>query len=139
MRGILAAMICALAALLAPAAAQAQYGAVAYSHSTGAGGVALNQPTEEAARARAMSSCRGSGCAVQQIVPPGQCLAVCMGVTRFGANQPTETFQWGVGATRQEAVERARTQCRVMFGGTAESRGERVGCNPRAAAPARAK
>lgn len=135
MRGIVVAMVCALGVLLAPAAAQAQYGAVAYNHANGGGGVALNQPSEEAARTQAMSTCRGSACAIQQVIAPGQCLALCMGVGRFGPNQPTETFQWGIGATRQEALERARAQCRVMFGGTTESRGERVGCNQRAAAP----
>ena len=142
MRGLVVAMICAFAALLAPAAAQAQYGAVAYNHTNGGGGIALNQSSEEAARTQAMSTCRGSGCAIQQVVAPGQCLAVCMGVTRFGPNQPTETFQWGIGANPREALERARTQCRVMFGGTTESRGERVGCNRRTAtrpAPAQAK
>lgn len=138
MRGLIVAVVCALAALLAPAAAQAQYGAVAYNFTDGGGRIALNQPTEEAARARAMSTCRGPACAIQQIVAPSQCLAVCMGVTLFAPEQPTETFQWGVGATRQEAIARARLQCRAMFPGS-ESRGERVGCNQRAAAPARAR
>ena len=85
MRGLIVAVVWALGALLAPAAAQAQYGAVAYDFTDGGGGIALNQPTEEAARARAMSTCRGSGCAIQQIVAPGQCLAVCMGVALFAS------------------------------------------------------
>ena len=138
MRALVVAVVWALGALLAPVAAQAQYGAVAYNFSDGGGGIALNQPTEEGARARAMSTCRGAACAIQQIVAPGQCLAVCMGVALFAPEQPTDTFQWGVGATRQEAIERARLQCRAMFPGSA-SRGERVGCNQRTAAPARAR
>jgi len=138
MRGFIVAVLCALGALLAPAVAQAQYGAVAYDFTDGGGGIALNQPTEDAARARALSTCRGSACAIQQIVAPGQCLAVCMGAALFAPEQPTETFQWGVGATRQEAIGRARLQCRAMFPGS-ESRGERVDCNQRTAAPARAR
>ena len=47
MRGLVIAVVWALGALLAPVAAQAQYGAVAYNFSDGGGGIALNQPTEE--------------------------------------------------------------------------------------------
>lgn len=138
MQGLVVAVVYALAVLIAPVAAHAQYGAVAYNFTDGGGGIALNQPTEEAARARAMSTCRGPACAIQQIVQPGQCLAVCMGATLFAPEQSTETFQWGVGDTRQEAIGRARLQCRAMFPGS-ESRGERVGCNQRTAAPARVR
>ena len=134
MRALIAVVVCAFGVLAVPAAAHAQYGAVAYNFGDGGGGIALNQPSEEAARARAMSTCSSAGCAVQQVVAPGQCLAVCMGVTLFAPEQPTETFQWGVGDTRAEAIGRARLQCSAMFPGSAR-RGERVGCNQSTAPP----
>ncbi len=90
-RGVIAAVLMGLGAMLAPGGAAAQnYGAIAYSPSTGADGWAVNYPSRAMAERVALQDCRryADDCAVQLWFRDA-CGALAVGANGYGTGWGT--------------------------------------------------
>jgi Domain of unknown function (DUF4189) len=106
MRGLMAAGVLAVAANLCggEAAAQNNFGAIAYSPGSGAHGWAIDHPSREAAESAAMDNCRKhAGDCTVPIWFRNACGALAVGASGYGS---------GWGTSRQLAESYALQTCR---------------------------
>jgi Domain of unknown function (DUF4189) len=87
-------------------ATSTEYGAIAIG-SRGEWGVSWGQPSQHSAEERAIRECRGTTCRVRVRVVGPACGAYASGSRGFG---------WGTDATREEAQERALSECQSRGG-----------------------
>lgn len=100
----------AIGALAQSGEAQAGYGAIAYSPSSGAYGYSYNYPSRYTAESRALNECaaRGGGCRVM-VWFRNACGALATGAGR--------AYGWAWNTSRSAARARALAECRARTSG----------------------